>query len=285
MRITRILKLLLLTGLLSGCWGVHVKGETPESLGSIDLLDSFIGEKSESVVRELGLPRELLSDGEKQFMLYQATSDETTILMVTWVPVWAFDDIENTAHCLRIELDSDNVVKDYRLESRVIETLVLTFEVNLTSNCREVFWNEKELEKLQITTSFPSAWGEAIKQKQAEPGNVDGQLILFKNLSEEQPEEALIWLCKSADSGGQKARIILKTMYEYGGYPWIKEGIVERDFRLAYVWYALSGADLSSRQTYLSYLTSEERLEAEKMLEDWRPGQCEIDLGLVSVTE
>ena len=132
MRITQILKLLLLTGFLSGCWLTHIKDEAPGSLGNIDLLQSFIGQKSELVVRELGLPNELLSDGSKQYMVYSAKSSGTDVIMLIWIPVWAINDREHTLHCLRFELDSDNVVKEYRLESRVMKTLVLVVDVELT---------------------------------------------------------------------------------------------------------------------------------------------------------
>jgi len=312
MRATQILKLLLLTGLLSGCWFVHIKGEAPGSLGNIDLLQSFIGQESESVIRELGLPREVLSDGEKQFMLYSATSDETSILMVTWAPVWAFDDIENTAHCLRFELDSDNVVKDYRLESRVIGTYALTLEFNLTSNCREVFWNEKELTKLKKTTDFPSTWIESekkweerrkqatnerleLQRKQlelkAEQGDADSQYKMFENLSVRKPQEALAWLCRSADSGNQSARVTLAGLYEgesdYDtligkGYKWLKQGFVESNYKLSYVWRVLSGRFDQAHLEYFAdrFLTTEEQLEAEKMLKEWQPGNCERELGL-----
>jgi len=299
MRITQLLKLLLLTSFLSGCWVLTVKDEAPGPLGNTDLLDSFIGQESESVVRKLGLPDEFLSDGDKHFMVYSATSAGTNLLMVLYIPAWADTEWENVIHCLRFELDSDNFVRDYQVKSKQMQAgfvfYTSTQSIDLKSNCREVFWNKEEITNLRMATDFDPKWIEISKRweeqekiellEQAELGNTDAQLALFKNLSKEQPEAALIWLCKSADSGDQEARIILKQIYEYGGYPWIKEGIVERDFRLAYVWYALSGVDLSSRQTYLNYLTSEERLDAEKMLEDWRPGQCERDLGLVSVTE
>jgi hypothetical protein len=158
MRIVQILKLLLLTGFLSGCWTASIKDEAPGSLGNIDLLQSFIGQKSESVIRELVLPNELLSDGDKLFMVYSAKSSGTEILMVIWAPVWAFNDMENTLHCLRFELDADNVIKEYRLKSRVMHTLILTEGIDLISGCQEVFWSKKERTKLQIATDFPSTW-------------------------------------------------------------------------------------------------------------------------------
>jgi TPR repeat protein len=77
-------------------------------------------------------------------------------------------------------------------------------------------------------------------------------------LNEKKPEESLVWLCRSADSGNQDARLILAKIYEHAGDNWIKEGILERDDKLAYVWYALSGKDQEALQFFADlYLTSE----------------------------
>jgi len=160
MRLAQILKLLLLTGLLSGCWNLGIKGEAPGSRGNIDLLQSFIGQESESVIREFGLPDELLSDGDKQFMVYSAKSTDTNLIMVLWIPipVWAINDWENTIHCLRFELDSDYLVKEYRLKSKVMRKGVYPIELPSYLNCQEVFWSWRERTKLQMVTDFPSTW-------------------------------------------------------------------------------------------------------------------------------
>lgn len=169
MRIIQILNLLLLTALLSGCWTLSGKGEAPASLGNTELLESFIGQKSENVIRELGVPNELLVVGDKKFMMYSAQATGTGVLMIGWIPVWAERDAANILHCLRIELDSANLAKDYQVKSKAKDMLVLFNDVELNSNCREVFWNKKELANLQDTvdtpsTWIPSAWKEAISQ-------------------------------------------------------------------------------------------------------------------------
>jgi hypothetical protein len=324
MRITQILKLLLLTGFLSGCWSLHIKGETPATLGNIDLLQSFIGQGSESVIRELGLPDELLSDGDKQFMVYSARSSDTAFLMIIWVPVWAGNSEANTLHCLRFELDSDNVVKEYRLKSKVLRRLLLG-DQHFYSNCQEVFWIWKEPTKLQKATDFPSTWKEIEKQQnperyakwekreprkenrerrlkqaeeerqqqveelfqQAKQGNADAQLALFKGIRAQNPKEALRWLCKSADQGNQDARHILGSIYEHDGHIWVDRYFARRDYQLAYMWYSLGGQmDGEMLHSFADrHLNSAELSEAKNMLREWTPGQCERDLGLVSLTE
>lgn len=118
--------------------------------------------------------------------------------------------------------------------------------------------------------------------RQAKHGNANAQLILFKDIHTKKPNEALIWLCRSATLGNREARVILAEIYEHGGNSWIKKGIAERNYKLAYVWYALSRIyDQEVLQFFADlYLTSEERLDAEKMLKEWQPGNCERELGL-----
>jgi len=117
---------------------------------------------------------------------------------------------------------------------------------------------------------------EELLQK-AEHGNTDSQLTLFKNLRGQRPAEALTWLCKSADSGNREARVILGSIFEYGGYTWIKEGIVESNYKLAYVWYTLSS---KYDQEDMKQFAERWQLDAEKVLDEWQPGNCERDLGL-----
>ena len=278
MRAIQTLNLLLLTALLSGCWTLGVsKGVAPGRLGNTDLLESLIGQKSENVIRELGLPIEVIEDEDKRFMIYSGYSADTDVLMFVWIPIPVATGSSDNLHCLRIELDSDNLVTGYQHKSKSLDYFVTFAEFSVDRKCREVFWYQRELAKLQVTTSFPSEWFKII----ATQGNPYTQLALFKDLRGTQPKVALVWLCRSADSGSQEAKIILKTIYENGGYPWIERGIVEPDFSLAYVWFVLSGANSYSSQAYLASRTAEERLDAEKMLKEWQPGNCERELGLV----
>jgi len=124
----------------------------------------------------------------------------------------------------------------------------------------------------------------AILELEANKGNTDAQLNLFKEIRRQDTNRAFGWLCKSADLGNQEAREILAEIYENGGHPWIKTGIVKRNDKLAYVWYALSGKfDKELLQSFADiFLTSEQQLEAKTMLEDWQPGNCERELGLTS---
>ena len=122
---------------------------------------------------------------------------------------------------------------------------------------------------------------------EATKGNTDAQLNLFKEIYSEDPNRALRWLCKSADLGNEEARSIMAKVYEYGGYIWIKKGDIQQNYKLAYVWYALPGIyDEEDLQFFADrHLTTAELSDANNLLREWQPGQCEKDLGLVSYTE
>jgi len=293
----------LLSSFISGCGWVPLDG-VPESL---DDGGSFVGQKSESIVKELGLPNELLSDGDKQFMVYSAKSDDEYLLVILW-PAGEVD--IPTLHCLRFELDTDDVVKKYRHRSVRARRKNISWgpweyvDIDPISGCREAFWSKEELLDIEVITNFSPAWKEAVrksdaeraerwaqkarKQKQqAEQGDTVAQLTLFKELRSQDTDQALGWLCKSADLDNQEARSIMADIYEYGGYVWVKKGAVQQDYKLAYVWHGLSGLyDQEDLQFFADrHLNSAELSEAKNMLREWRPGQCEKDLGLVSHTE
>lgn len=139
----------------------------------------------------------------------------------------------------------------------------------------------REAEEVKKAEKF--AQERAKLELEANKGNTDAQLKLFKGIRASNPTEALRWLCYSADQGNQEARKVLAEIYEYGGYIWIKEGIIERNYKLAYVWRGLSGQYYPGQeQFYIAgrYLTTAELSEAKKMLEDWQPGNCEREFGL-----
>ncbi len=103
------------------------------------------------------------------------------------------------------------------------------------------------------------------------------QLSLFKDHSGQRPKEALALLCRLASSGNLEARVILGNIFEYGGHIWIEEGIVKSNYNLAYVWYTLSD---KYDQEDMRHFAEKWQLDAEKVLDDWEPGNCERDLGL-----
>lgn len=117
--------------------------------------------------------------------------------------------------------------------------------------------------------------------EEAEKGDLEAQLQQYYNQVNQAPAEAHRWLCKSADQGHPDARYRLALLYEHGN-----EGI-ERDYIRAYMWYVLAAETGSYwAGTHLQRLTREhlspdETVAAKQGLREWKPGQCESDLGLV----
>lgn len=108
-----------------------------------------------------------------------------------------------------------------------------------------------------------------------EDTTAEGQYQLYYRASSNM--ERLKWLCNSADRGYPHAQAEVGRIYKWGllGIP--------SDQKRAYVWYSLAikkhpagweDEYLTTRET----LSPEQLLEAEEMLADWEPGQCERHL-------
>ena len=169
---------------------------------------------------------------------------------------------------------------------RITQILKLVLLTGLISGCWTAHYTtekdsftEKEIEEAEKATP------ELVKlELEANKGNSDAQLKLFKEMRAAYPEESLRWLCKSADQGNQNARHILGSIYEHDEHIWVDRYFVRQDYQLAYMWYSLGGQrDGEMLNSFADrHLTTAELSEAKKMLEDWQPGQCERDLGLTS---
>jgi hypothetical protein len=172
---------------------------------------------------------------------------------------------------------------------RITQILKLVLLTGLISGCWTAHYTtekdsftEKEIEKAEKATP------ELVKlELEANKGNSDAQLKLFKEMRAAYPEEALRWLCKSADQGNHNARHILGSIYEHDEHIWVDRYFVRQDYQLAYMWYSLGGQmDGEMLNSFADrHLNSEELSEAKNLLREWTPGQCERDLDLVSHTE
>ena len=172
---------------------------------------------------------------------------------------------------------------------RITQILKLVLLTGLISGCWTAHYTtekdsftEKEIEKAEKATP------ELVKlELEANKGNSDAQLKLFKEMRAAYPEEALRWLCQSADQGNQNARHILGSIYEHDEHIWVDRYFVRQDYQLAYMWYSLGGQmDGEMLNSFADrHLNSEELSEAKNLLREWTPGQCERDLDLVSHTE
>jgi hypothetical protein len=133
-------------------------------------------------------------------------------------------------------------------------------------DCRQLFWTRDELETLAV-------------RAKAEEGDAEAQLELY-HANATSDFSRLVWLCRSADQSYPYAQAEVGRIYDMGLFG------VPRDLRRAYVWYVLArkAKPDSWKQEYLTITRKLSRAQlraAEAMLVDWKPGQCESQLGAV----
>ena len=90
--------------------------------------------------------------------------------------------------------------------------------------------------------------------------------------------EAKRWLCRSADAGYSEARYRLGLLYEVGS-----EGVPVDPVK-AYMWYRLAAStgdymrSANQAKRLQETFTPEQANQADTLIQNWKPGQCEIDL-------
>jgi hypothetical protein len=111
-----------------------------------------------------------------------------------------------------------------------------------------------------------------------EPGQCDRDISTYLNVPYAE-RSGMAELCAAADKGSFSARAKLGQIYYLGS-----KG-VEPDLPRAYMWYYLAakvyvppGLDERLIQTRCNAMTPEQRYIAIKLLEEWKPGECEQDL-------
>ena len=120
--------------------------------------------------------------------------------------------------------------------------------------------------------------GETEALEEAKKGSRDAQLQVYFSKVADDPDEAHLWLCKSADAGHPDARSQLALLYENGA-----EGL-EKDYVRAYIWYVLAArsdgymAEMNALRLKTQNLDAESIAAAEDALRKWQPGQCANDL-------
>ena len=231
---------------------VPVTTEVPESIGDKDSLDQINGQTRQFVKEKLGFPQEELTIDDKDYMIYVTSASHTTVdlTFAMFLPAYTGKTHSNILVCLRIELDEEGKVNNYKTKY-----LARRYGEASLDTCRKNFWFWSR-EKLVRYAHFDR----------------------YQELVETDPNNAFQWLCKSADQGYQIARYELGNLLAFG-----RTGFSKRSYTRAYVWYSLSGYfdDQITRQSFVDrHLSEMEHDEAELMLREWQPGQCESDLGL-----
>jgi hypothetical protein len=156
-------------------------------------------------------------------------------------------------------------------------------------DCRQLFWTLDQLKTLvpedtepsiAFTPGVPSRYDEIAGLTheellaRAEEGNAEAQLQLYWST---KGTKRLAWLCRAADQGHADAQYRLGLLHRYGN-----EGL-RQDPMLAYMWYRLAAskghyAAAIDAPVSIEDLTAGQAMEAEILVQKWRPGQCERDL-------
>jgi hypothetical protein len=148
MRLFRLVSCMILSICISGCYSIPISQDDYTTETRKDLAESLIGESRESVVEKIGAPNQILTDGMQQYMLYEHLSSAKMLGMMVYIPIiYADSQNHKTLHCLKFDLDANQVVVDYEFDSTA------HFTGNGNYKCHSVFWKEEEwhsLEKLPV---------------------------------------------------------------------------------------------------------------------------------------
>jgi len=112
-------------------------------------------------------------------------------------------------------------------------------------------------------------------RKRAEKGDAASQFALYRIAD---APERFVWLCRAADQGYAAAQLELGRLY------WKGLKGVKQDSRWAYAWYSLAAQggykdwEVWELPSLTSQMTPRQLSQAQQMLAEWEPGQCEREL-------
>lgn len=129
---------------VSGCYSIPISQDDYKTETRKELADSLIGESRETVVERIGAPDQVLTDGRQQYLLYEHQSSAKVLGMMVYIPiVYADSQNHKTLHCLKFDLDVDQVVVDYEFDSSAHYSGYGNYK------CHSVFWEEEEWHALE----------------------------------------------------------------------------------------------------------------------------------------
>jgi hypothetical protein len=144
MRFYRLFICIIVSALISGCIGFQVAKDDKITDYQKDIAKSLIGESKENLIKKIGLPRQTISEGERQFLIFPHTSSSYGVATFFGIPFYIDPEFKGeTLHCLRIELDSNDRVKDYHFKSTALP-------FRKEHYCRGLFWNEEESPRIDL---------------------------------------------------------------------------------------------------------------------------------------
>jgi hypothetical protein len=245
--------------LLQGCYAISDPDLWPSDFVQKDKLPELIGKSEPEVLEELGVPRYVVRETDGVSYLYEKIEKDTLIGVFIYVPI-GFSRKYPEVSCVLLNFDEEGVLREYHTESGGAAHGA-GYEV--LDSCTDLFvFNDSDL----INGCVYARIG----------GNLRAEDEYQEYLRTSSVDTARLYnLCHAADQGHPKAQI------EVGRH--FGEGVAgaQPNLGLAYVWYSLairgcfSGSEL---QLLKDKMSPQEVAEAEQMLANWKPGQCERDL-------
>jgi hypothetical protein len=228
--------------MVSGCV-VHFPNvhDAPGKAGDRKFLDQLIGQSRETVFAELGRPDLKITQNERQFLMYINIVDLTLVGVAVIFPHWMTAE-DSAAACLRIELESNSLVKGVRIKNTARGTKPIVARWIYPSyirDCLRSFWSEKQLQQTQT------------------------QVDEYLELMIVDPISAARMLCENADDGYPLARYMLGEIYYYA-----------MNYFPAYVWLSLSGRSPYHAEER-GRIYGLDAKELDNAIKEWQPGQCE----------
>lgn len=139
----RLVQILIVTTLLSGCYGQPIEIGSAEPKGGRDLLRELIGQPREAVTDKLGPPSKQFILDDRYFMLYVTTSSRTSFVF----PLPPQVSYRFSLGCLMIEIDSKDLLESYKFKN------ALSRESDIRITCLKRFLSKQELKYVAPETS------------------------------------------------------------------------------------------------------------------------------------
>ena len=203
--------------LIAGCSAITMPGKPTGMMADTDMLNSLLSQDRQVVYKKIGLPVEEYMLNGTHYLLYATKSDAVTVGLILYVPVFASKEEKTVIHCLRLNIDADNIVKEYEIKSAGQEEFMFTVTY---PSCKSLFWEDNELQSLQRVPVLRHVDNPSDYLSRLSLGDVGA--ITDPKLQYELymlgVDDKLEWLCKSAIQNHPPALREIGDIFYYGWY-------------------------------------------------------------------
>jgi len=149
---------------LSGCYGtIPIHNKEASNHFDLEYIEAHQCSTMEEIVQKLGVPATILRSENETFYVYEATDDARVIAGLIigvppfFVPYAVPKSEDEVLHCVSFRFDKKGVLQEYMAKTLAVPELhgVMSgpqYWGKEGEKCLNVFWDEKEIEELQIIT-------------------------------------------------------------------------------------------------------------------------------------